>query len=430
MEVQIKPGYKQTEVRIIPEDWSVLPLSELSIKIQDGTHFSPKLGGNDYLYITSKNIKNGFLDLSNVDYISLDEHKKIYRRCDVRYGDLLLTKDGVNTGNAAINKLCEEFSLLSSVAFVRFDNSKYDNRFFLQQILSHDGQKRINDAMSGNAITRLTLKKINHLLFYIPPTLAEQERIANALSDVDGLIEGLQRLIDKKKLMKQGAMQRLLNPYENGQLKEGWEVKRLGDIGTFSKGSGVKKEHTLSGQIPCIRYGEIYTRHDNYIRYFYSFISKEVAAEARLLSQGDILFACSGETKEEIGKCVAFTDKFSAYVGGDIIVLSPYKNIVSSLFLGYYLNTKDIVKQKSSRGQGDAVVHINSNALATIKMFLPPLDEQEAIVTTLSDMDAEIEALEAKLAKYRQIKQGMMQELLTGKTRLVASSMAGASDPL
>ena len=138
---------------------------------------------------------------------------------------------------------------------------------------------------------------------------------------------------------------------------------------------------------------------------------------ARRLRTGDVLFAGSGETKEEIGKCVAFVDKFEAYAGGDSVILRPEE--ADSLFLGYYLNTTRMALQKASRGQGDAVVHIGSSALADIDVTLPPVEEQTTIASILMDMDAEIAVLKAKLAKARQLKQGMMQELLTGKTRLL-----------
>lgn len=136
-------GYKQTEVGVIPEDWGVVSAYDSCLKIQDGTHFSPKIGGNDFLYITSKNIRFGYLDFSTASRIDAAQHRSIYKRCDVKNGDLLFTKDGANTGNAALNTLDEEFSLLSSVAFLRFDTSKYAAAYFLQQILTSQGQRQI-----------------------------------------------------------------------------------------------------------------------------------------------------------------------------------------------------------------------------------------------------------------------------------------------
>jgi len=200
-------------------------------------------------------------------------------------------------------------------------------------------------------------------------------------------------------------------------LRGGWETKSLGELGVFLKGRGIKKDDAQSGDIPCVRYGEIYTDHDDYVRLYNSHISRDVASIATLLKQGDLLFAGSGETKTEIGKCVAFLDEFEAYAGGDIVILRPVG--VNPVFMGYRCNAADINAEKASRGQGDAVVHISSKALASIEIPLPITSEQNAIATVLSDMDTEIEALEKRRAKTRDLKQAMMQELLTGRTRIV-----------
>lgn len=257
----------------------------------------------------------------------------------------------------------------------------------------------------------------------LPPTKAEQEAIAEALSDADAWIAALEQLIAKKRRIQEGAMQDLLTgkrrlPGFDGE----WVVKTLGELGSFSKGSGVRKGEANSGTLPCVRYGEIYTLHNDFLRTFVSHISNEVANKAKRLKKGDILFAGSGETREEIGKCIAFLDDIEAYAGGDIVIFSP--DGVDSKFLGYLLNTAEIADQKACKGQGDAVVHISAKALASIEIKVPNLSEQTAIATVLADMDAEIEALEVKLAKARQIKQSMMQELLTGRTRLISPKNA------
>jgi len=203
---------------------------------------------------------------------------------------------------------------------------------------------------------------------------------------------------------------------EIGLIPEDWDVVPMGTLGSFSKGQGIRKDQALSGKIPCIRYGEIYTHHNNIVKQFNSWIAPNVAKTSKKLKQGDILFAGSGETKEEIGKCVAFIGAQDAYAGGDIVILSPKKG--DSRFFGYLFNSPIIVSQKSSKGQGDAVVHISATALSTIKIPIPKKPEQTAIATVLSDTDALIEHLEKLIAKKKAIKQGTMQQLLTGKKRL------------
>ncbi|HEY0874974.1 MAG TPA: restriction endonuclease subunit S [Vicinamibacterales bacterium] len=190
-------------------NWEARSLGEVCQKIQDGTHFSPKLGGGDFLYVTSRNIRFGRLDVSDAGRISSTEHDKIYARCDVRKGDLLLTKDGASTGNAALNNLDEPFSLLSSVALLRFDRVRHNPLYFMYQLLSRGGQEQIRGLMSGNAITRLTLTKIRTLRFPVP-ILAEQEAIAAVLSDMDAELEALEARREKTRALKQAMMQELL----------------------------------------------------------------------------------------------------------------------------------------------------------------------------------------------------------------------------
>lgn len=276
----------------------------------------------------------------------------------------------------------------------------------------------LNRAKNRNDLPLLTQTILHDFIIPLPPTIAEQEAIAGALSDADQLIGSLEQLVAKKRRIKQGVIQELLTgqkrlPDFTGE----WQVKRLGELGSFLKGSGVSKSQALSGSLPCIRYGEIYTRHNEYIRSFYSWISTDIAATATRLRRGDILFASSGETKEDIGKCVSFIDDIEAYAGGDIVILRTER--MDPMFLGFYLNTSPIARQKASKGQGDAVVHISGSALAQIRGRFPQLAEQSAIAAILSDIGAEIEGLEAKLAKVRRVKQGMMQELLTGRIRLI-----------
>lgn len=205
---------------------------------------------------------------------------------------------------------------------------------------------------------------------------------------------------------------------ELGIIPEDWEIMTFDELGTFSKGSGVSRAESNTGNIPCIRYGELYTHHNDYIKAYNSYISKTVASKAKLLQYGDVLFAASGETKEEIGKSAAFVNSCEVYAGGDIIILSTNSKLCDAKYIGYASNAPYVTKQKATKGQGDAVVHITSEAIKTIFINIPPIAEQRAIAESLSDVDGLIAALDKKIAKKRLFKQGATQQLLTGKKRL------------
>lgn len=202
-----------------------------------------------------------------------------------------------------------------------------------------------------------------------------------------------------------------------GLVPEEWEVKTLGQIGSFTKGSGISRAESQTGTIPAIRYGEIYTDHNDYIREFKSYITPQIALNARKIHKGDILFTASGETKEDIGKSVAFIDDFVAYAGGDLIILSPSEDC-DPVYMGYITNSKSSQLQKSSKGQGDAVVHIVTDEIKSIEIPFPPLSEQHRIASALMKVDALISNLDKLIQKKQAIKKGAMQELLTGKKRL------------
>lgn len=414
----IPAGYKHTEVGAIPDDWELICAVDACSKIQDGTHFSPRISGNDYFYVTSKNIRFGYLDMSTASRIDAAQHQAIYRRCDVKLGDVLLTKDGANTGNAALNTLTEEFSLLSSVAFLRFQKSQHCGAYFLQQILATHGQRQIQEAMAGNAITRLTLQKINKLRFPIPPTKAEQEAIAEALRDADNLIESLEQLLTKKRHLKQAAMQELLTgkkrlPGFNGE----WDVTKLGDVATFFKGKGLPKSALVpDGAKRCIHYGELFTRYQEVIGEIISHTN--TSCDIFLSIENDVLMPTSDVTPRGLAKASCLTVD-GVILGGDILVIRSDSKRINGAFLSYVIRREEI--QVLQLVTGSTVFHLYGSDMKKFTFLMPPVVEQTAIVKIISDMDAEIVDFEAQLTKTRALKQGMMQKLLTGEIRLVGA---------
>ncbi len=379
-------GYKQTEVGRIPMDWDVISAFDACSKIQDGTHFSPRIRGNDYFYVTSKNIRFGYLDMSTASRIDAAQHQAIYRRCDVKRGDLLLTKDGANTGNAALNTLDDEFSLLSSVAFLRFHQGKYDATYFLQQILSSQGQRQIQEAMAGNAITRLTLEKINKLRFPTPPTKTEQEAIAEALSYADALIESVSRLLVKKSQIKQGAMQQLLTGKTRLTGFSGkWAVKPLGDLFNFSGGFSASRDKLSTEGYCYLHYGDIHTSNKTVVdvRTEYQDIPKldislKKVSSVSLLDDGDVVFVDASEDDEGTSKHVVIRnpDQIPFVSGLHTIVAKSKTDELEHQYRRYCFQTHAVKAQFRFFAVGTKVSGISKTNIAKITLPVPSVPEQ------------------------------------------------------
>jgi type I restriction enzyme, S subunit len=425
--MEVKPGYKQSEMGVIPEDWDVFKLGDI-IDYTKGFAFQSSEYQSTGIRIvrvsdtTYDSIKEG-------DAVFVSEtNAPLYANWRLRENDLVISTVGSKppmydsmVGKVILISKSHENSLLNQNAVLMRDRKR---RAYVQWLLlNHLRTKRflghIEAIYRGNANqASITLKELFQFVIPLPSDELEQRAIAGALGNVDALLGALEKLIAKKRDLKQAAMQQLLTGQTRLPIFTGeWVIKRLRDVGTFTKGKGIKKDEIVADGRPCIRYGEIYTHYNDCIRGFHSFIPLKVARESQRLKKGDLLFAGSGETAEEIGKCVAFLGDEEAYAGGDIVILSPAGQ--NSMYLGYLMNHTSIVEQKARMGQGDAVVHISAGNLGQLNLRLPLFAEQTAIAAVLSDMDAEIVALEARLAKTRALKQGMMQELLTGRTRLV-----------
>lgn len=398
--MELKPGYKQTEAGLIPDDWKVLRFCD---------HFNIYAGGDvpkDSLSQTQSD------DHPYPIFANAIQNKGLYGFTSVKRGQpdsVTITARGY-LGHA-------EYREGPSFPIVRLlvlePTGALDAKYTTYAI-----NERVEFSIESTGVPQLTAPQVGKYAVAAPPTLEEQHAIARALSDVDALLEGLDRLIAKKRDLKQAAMQQLLTGESRLPGFSGtWKTITLGEIGMFLKGKGIKRDDVSDEGVACIRYGELYTEYNDYITNPRSRISRKVADTALPLKHGDILFAGSGETAEEIGKCAAYLADEEAYAGGDIVVLRPSGQ--NSLYLGHLLNHRVVAEQKARLGQGDAVVHISARNLAYVVVKLPPIDEQEAIARVLSDMDTEIAALEQRRAKTADLKQAMMQELLTGKTRLV-----------
>ena len=191
-----------------------------------------------------------------------------------------------------------------------------------------------------------------------------------------------------------------------------WKIKKLGEIGIFFKGKGVPKNKITDTGFKCLTYGDLYTKYDFVIEGVKSFIDKETALISQEIKYGDICFAGSGETLEDIGKCATFIDDEIGYAGGDIIVFRTEQN---PIVMSYLLNSDIAKKQKFSMGQGHSVVHIYSSQLEMLKLPIPPLEEQEKIAEILLTCDKAICLTTQIITQLKQRNQGLAQQLLTGE---------------
>jgi type I restriction enzyme S subunit len=225
-------------------------------------------------------------------------------------------------------------------------------------------------------------------------------------------------------MVKETKIKKGYKQTEIGVIPEDWDVKECRELGSFYKGRGISSKDLVADGLPCIMYGDIYVKFSTKFSNPDFRIAKHTAAKSSVAKTGDLFFTGSGETADEIGKCVVYQGSNNIYVGGDIIVFSPNINN-KSLFLAYMQNSKMLLSQKANLGQGYTVVHIYTEQIKSLKMPIPPTKvEQTAIADVLSDTDALIEGLEKLIAKKKAIKQGAMQELLTGKKRLPGFSGA------
>ncbi|WP_279195087.1 restriction endonuclease subunit S [Chryseobacterium indoltheticum] len=399
---------KQTEIGLLPEDWDVINLEKnFTLKARigwQGLTTAEYLDNGNYGLVTGTDFKGGYIDWDNcvfVEKMRFDQDRNI----QLKNGDVLVTKDGTIGKIAYVDFLPKPTTLNSGVFVVRPKSNSISNRFFYYVLMSFYFDDFLLKITAGSTITHLYQKDFVNFNFVCPP-LPEQEAIAEALSDADAWIESLEQLIAKKRLIKQGAMQELLSP------KEDWEVKKLGEVATIS-GGGTPSTFVSkywNGDIEWFTPTEV-----GYVKYLYS--SKRKISDAGLKNSSAtvlpintiLLTSRAGIGDLGILKIEACTNQgFQSIICNDTVDVE---------FIYYLMSTKkeELLKNAS----GSTFLEISPNKVKSLEIIIPSFTEQTHIATILSDMDVELEALEGQLGKARKVKQGMMQELLTGRVRLV-----------
>ena len=412
----IETTFKDTEVGRIPEDWTLIPIRELAEDMADGP-FGSNLKTEHYTtdkqtrIIQLGNIGDcGWLD-DNKKYTTF-EHAKTLSRCIATPGSILVAK--MMPAGRSIVCPSEDIQYILGSDVVRIvPNEKLIAEYFVYQSKSDIYLSQIAANTQGSTRQRTSISKLKNIYIPFPSTKSEQARIATALSKVDTLISELSRLIEKKRAIKQGAMQQLLTGKKRLKgFSEPWVEKKLGEIGTLALCKRIFQEETSeSGDVPFYKIGTFGKEADAYIskaKY------EQFKSTYRFPNKGDVLISAAGT----IGRTVVYDGSPAYFQDSNIVWLAHNENQILNSFLFY------VYQRIEWNTENTTIARLyNNNFNNTVVVFPKSLREQSSIASVLTSMDDEISALEAQKARYEQIKQGMMQQLLTGRIRLVDTAL-------
>lgn len=413
--MELRPGYKQTDVGVIPVDWDVKRLGELGDCVIGLTYKPEDVAPHGALVLRSSNIVDATLRFENNVYVRIPIPEKLR----VRNGDLLVC---VRNGSrdligkcAAINESLEDVTFGAFMAVLRADA----HAFIFQQFQFDIVKRQIREHL-GATINQITNKSMRSFRVPFPSERQERDLIACALEDTDALAASLERLIVKKRHVKLAATQRLLaGRVRLPGFRDKWETRRVDEMGDVLAGKALDTD----GHGPLRPYLRTKNVLDGRIDLEDVLLMPMTDAEFQRfqISVDDILLN-EGQSLELVGRCSMYRGELAAPCAMQNQLLRfRAHNHASAAFAEHlfrYCQQSGVFSVIAT--QTTSVAHLGSVRFATLKLLWPPtIDEQRAIAEVLSDMDAEITALEARREKAKALKQAMMQELLTGRTRLV-----------
>lgn len=417
--MELKPGYKLTEVGVVPHEWAVRPLGDIATIATGSTPPTSDVSnyGDEFLFVSPA-------DMGNTKQIAHTERRLSQKGFSLSRqfpkDSILFVCIGSTIGKCAIASV----ELTSNQQI----NAIYPSAAFLPDFLYYavsEAAPRVR-ALAGEQAVPLVNKSQFSETKVALPLLPEQCAIAAALNDVDAMLSSLDALIAKKRDIKQAAMQQLLTgktrlPGFAGE----WAVTRLGDHATLIR-NGVysRAELSIDGSIKYLHYGDIHTSgavHLNPSDAIMPFLGADKAVRLGRLVGGDLVFVDATEDLAGVGKSVEVVgaEGIDVVAGLHTIAVRFDKRILADGFKAYLQFIPAFGAHLRSLAAGTKVLSTNRSHIASAEIALPSIAEQTAIAEVLSDMDAELAALGARRDKTRLLKQGMMQELLTGKTRLV-----------
>jgi type I restriction enzyme S subunit len=419
---KIPSGYKQTEIGVIPVDWRISSINDLGTII-DGDRGSNYPNGDDFseygycLFLNAKNVtKNGFR-FEDVQFIK-KEKDAVLSKGKLKRGDIVLTTRGTVGNIAFFDKDIpyENIRINSGMVIIRIDEINgvtpdYYHKLTQSNLLTN----QIDRLVFGSAQPQLTVKSIATFQFPVPTQKNEQKSIAVTLFDADALIGKLEKLIEKKKNIKHGVIQELLiGKRRLHGFNTEWQKVKLGELFSLSATYSKIKFLDEGGNFLIMDMGSISSEGK-------MIALKRTSSPIDLLKTGDLVMP-----KDDIGGGniigkVAYIDQDNRYVLSDhVYKLTAKTSEINTLYFSYLINSNAVSTKLKKKVAGSAQLGLGRKSVEDQDVDCPKdKDEQIAIATVLSDMDIEIEKLESQLTKYQNIKQGMMQTLLTGKIRLL-----------
>jgi type I restriction enzyme S subunit len=418
----VPEGYKMSEVGVIPEEWEVKTLGEILQSSRLGGNYQNSGNENNHPLMKMGNINRGFIDISKVEYIT--DKSSPSEKDKLQYGDILFnTRNTLElVGKVAIWR--NELPLAyynSNLLRLEFNPSDVSSNFFINNILN---TKQILSqlrrfATGTTSVAAIYTRDLIKLQIPLPP-LPEQQAIASALSDVDALITALEQLITKKRNIKQGAMQQLLTGKKRLPGFSGaWEVVNIAENSILKARIGwqglTTAEYLKNGEYYLITGTDFIEGKINWSGCHFIDENRYIQDKNIQLRNDDVLITKDGT----IGK-VGYVDNLpgKATLNSGVFVIRPRNKSYFPLFFYYVLKSNIFDTFMKQLRAGSTISHLYQKDFVDFSFSVPSLSEQQAIAKILSDMDTEIEALEQKRDKYNAIKQGMMQELLTGERRL------------
>lgn len=402
----IENDYKITELGQIPIDWGIYPLKEVVSIIGDGNYSSKYPKSDDFIdfgipFLRANNLINGKLSMKDVRYISPIQHESL-KKGHIKIGDIIITVRGEIGKVAITTNEFDDVNINAQLAFLRFKDHIL-SRFILYFFQSDVIQNLFFSITTGTALQQLPINRLKNISIISPP-LKEQQKIAKILSIVDEQIEQTDQLIERTKELKNGFMQQLLTKgightsfkkTDLGEIPDEWEIRKVNDIATVTTGNKDTKDKDDDGIYPFfVRSQKVESINS------YSYDGESILTAGDGVGVGKVFHYING--------------KFDFHQR--VYKISDFMNIEGKYL--YYYFSHNFYNRAMKYNAKTSVDSVRRDMITQMEIPVPSASEQKKIISILFCIDEDIEGYQQEKAKYEKLKKGLMQQLLTGKTRV------------